>query len=526
MITPGSRTAAEHLFRTWDGAELFYREWRARVSSDRALILFHRGHEHGGRFQELVDALALDDVHVFAWDARGCGRSPGDRGWAPSFSCIVRDIESFVRHVSAQHGVDIRNTIVLGYSVGSVAVATWVHDYAPPIRAMVLATPAFRVKLYIPFALSFLRLRDRMGGKAFIKSYVKSKMLTHDPEQARLYDADPLISRNIAVNIIVGLFDASRRVLEDARAITVPTLVLAAGSDWVVHVRDQRRFFERLSTPVKRMKVFDGFSHAILHEVDRHLPFAEIRRFVQERFAQGPEPVVIPPVSSSFSLMRPVYAVAKLGLYSLGRLSRGIRVGWRRGFDSGESLDYVYENAARGSLLIGKLIDRSYLDSPGWKGIRARKANIQELLESLVRKTASSRRPVRLLDVASGPGRYLLESLQRLGDVKVEARLRDFSATGVEAGREIARRLGITNATYETGDAFDGEALARLSPRPDIAIVSGLYELFPDNALIARSRWTVRSRRRRRVPIYTDQCGVPNSSLSLACSEPRGQARS
>ncbi|TIS72177.1 MAG: hypothetical protein E5W99_27270, partial [Mesorhizobium sp.] len=36
-------------------------------------------------------------------------------------------------------------------------------------------------------------------------------------------------------------------------------------------------------------------------------------------------------------------------------------------------------------------------------------------------------------------------------------------------------------------DAFDGDGLAALDPAPDLAIVSGLYELFSDNALIARS---------------------------------------
>ncbi|HKS17313.1 MAG TPA: class I SAM-dependent methyltransferase family protein, partial [Planctomycetota bacterium] len=181
------------------------------------------------------------------------------------------------------------------------------------------------------------------------------------------------------------------------------------------------------------------------------------------------------------------YALARLVLKSIGRLSLGIRLAWRKGFDSGESLDYVYENSARGSLLIGRLVDRSYLDSPGWKGIRARKANIQELLEGLIRKLAPSRQPVRILDVASGPGRYLLEILKKHPQVPIEARLRDFSPTGVEAGRELARRMELENATHETGDAFDAEGLARLTPRPDIAIVSGLYELFPDNALIARS---------------------------------------
>ena len=55
-------------------------------------------------------------------------------------------------------------------------------------------------------------------------------MLTHDPEQAARYDADPLIFRQIAVNILLDLHDTSTRLLADAGAITVPTLMLGAGS--------------------------------------------------------------------------------------------------------------------------------------------------------------------------------------------------------------------------------------------------------------------------------------------------------
>lgn len=39
-----NRQAAEHSFRSWDGAELFYRAWLPEVATDRAVILFHRGH--------------------------------------------------------------------------------------------------------------------------------------------------------------------------------------------------------------------------------------------------------------------------------------------------------------------------------------------------------------------------------------------------------------------------------------------------------------------------------------------------
>jgi alpha-beta hydrolase superfamily lysophospholipase len=42
--------------------------------------------------------------------------------------------------------------VVLAQSVGAVTIATWAHDYAPQVRALVLASPAFKVKLYVPFA--------------------------------------------------------------------------------------------------------------------------------------------------------------------------------------------------------------------------------------------------------------------------------------------------------------------------------------------------------------------------------------
>src|SRR5207247_11000628 len=76
------------------------------------------------------------------------------------------------------------------------------------------------------------------------------------------------------------------------------------------------------------------------------------------------------------------FAVARAGLRAAGRLSRGVDLGWRNGFDSGLSLDYVYENKPHGSLGVGRLIDQSYLNSIGWRGIRQRKANLKNALRN------------------------------------------------------------------------------------------------------------------------------------------------
>ena len=289
VAVPARLVPTEQTMRLPDSSELFYRAWIPERATDKALLLFHRGHEHSGRWQETVEALGLDDVAVFAWDQRGHGRSPGERGSAANLASVIQDMDAFVRHISAQYRIAPENMIVLAHSVGAVIAAAWVHDYAPPIRALILATPAFRVKLYVPLAIPSLRLRQKILGPGYVKSYVKPRMLTHDPEQAQRYQADKLIFRQIAVNILLDLHDTATRLLADAGAITVPTLLLTAGSDWVVRVSAQRQFFDRLSSPVKQMEVFPGFYHAIFHETHRDQVVARVRAFILERFQQPPQ---------------------------------------------------------------------------------------------------------------------------------------------------------------------------------------------------------------------------------------------
>src|SRR5262249_43651839 len=155
---------------------------------------------------------------------------------------------------------------------------------------------------------------------------------------------------------------------------------LAAGSDWVVRTSAQRQFVERVSSSAKRFEVLPGFSHAIFHERDRPRVIKKVHDFICERFTDTP------PRRSLLAADRggytceeydrlskpggPWYAPVRWLLKGPGRLSRGINLGWKHGFDSGLSLDYIYENRAQGVTSLGRLIDRFYLNAIGWRGIR------------------------------------------------------------------------------------------------------------------------------------------------------------
>ena len=88
-----------------------------------------------------------------------------------------------------------------------------------------------------------------------------------------------------------------------------------------------------------------------------------------------------------------------------------MRLGLETGFDSGATLDYVYKNQPAGIPPLGKSIDIFYLNSIGWRGIRQRRENLQKLLHHAIDEIRAGSQLVRIMDIAAGCGRYVLEAV-------------------------------------------------------------------------------------------------------------------
>lgn len=478
------RSCTEHRFASFDGQELFYRCWQAGSGPSQGnLVLLHRGHEHSGRCQLMVDGLQLENWTVYAWDQRGCGQSPGPRGQA-TLEQLERDLQAFFEHLA----VAPEETVLIAHSLAAVVAGLWAVDYAPRLKGLVLATPALKVKLYVPFAMGGLKLARRLGWLEQVSSYVRGAALTHDREQAQAYDRDPLISKQISTDLLLQMADGSRRLQECAGNLEIPTQVLCARADWVVKNRPIRRFFQRLPSPHKELEVYRDFYHSIFHEKSRHQVFSDVRAFVLRCGHPTPQRQHLLRADrhgataelhrwhqAGLPWLHPknwAYRITRWSMGTLGRLSQGIRLGWKTGFSSGASLDYVYENQPRGWTPLGSWLDRIYLDNVGWRYVRLRRQNLQELLQQVWPEQGL------VVDIAGGAARYLNEVrrsgprvLVRDRDSSLEARVRQGSAGSID---------------FQVGDALDESSLAALGPI-QVAIVSGLYELIPDNGPVRAS---------------------------------------
>jgi hypothetical protein len=174
----------------------------------------------------------------------------------------------------------------------------------------------------------------------------------------------------------------------------------------------------------------------------------------------------------------------------LGRkLSEGVKLGFDTGFDSGSTLDYVYRNTPTGKGALGRT-DRHQLPELHSAGAGSASANctFEELLRLAMAKLRDDGREVRIVDIAAGHGRYILEALQGVSPLPESILLRDYSDINVRDGGALIREKGLGDiAQFVKGDAFDRADLAALAPKPTLAVVSGLYELFADNAMVGGS---------------------------------------
>jgi SAM-dependent methyltransferase len=243
--------------------------------------------------------------------------------------------------------------------------------------------------------------------------------------------------------------------------------------------------------------------------VDTPLLDADRHGYTKEEYDRLRQPL---PASSP---KRWWYATQSLVMKTAGRLSEGIRLGWQMGFDSGPSLDYIYENRPHGRLWIGRLGDRSYLNAVGWRGIRRRKENLKALLRQAIERLRARGRAVRLADIAAGYGRYVLETLAELPDRAVESvLLRDNTAANLDVSRALAEKLQLPGIRHEQADAFDEVSLVAMQPPPNLVIVSGLYELFPDNQRVLVSlRSIARAMQEGGLLIYTGQPWHPQLEM-------------
>ena len=373
-----------------------------------------------------------------------------------SINSAAQEIDAFVRELTTRWLPTPRSFTIVGSGSAALVAAVWVHDYAPPVRCLVLHDPA-------------LTLRDCAPGMGAVP-----------------WDQG-------GMGLPPAYRSTAARIIADACAFHVPVCVLRTAHDPRIDDQALARFADQLPLQpgdveyrnLQSWDEFDGWLRTRSGRDESPSPASVADRLAEHTRKEFDAYFGRLPL---FSRRRADFAWQKLLIRTVGRLSTGIRLGLRTGFDSGSTIDYVYRCESSGTTRLGRLIDEAYLQSAGWKSIRVRRRNLQALIIRGAGQLRAAGLPVRIADIAAGPGRYVMEAAQRIQPRPEHIRLRDYNVHEVRNGHALISELALEDiAVFEQADAFDRPSLESMCPRPTLMIICGLYELFPDNEPVAQS---------------------------------------
>lgn len=266
------------MLRLPDGTETFTREWPVAdgAAPRGSVLLVHGLGEHSGRYDRVARRMAAIGLTVHGYDLRGHGRSEGPRGSLPADDALLDDLRFVFERIEPA-------PVVLGHSLGGTlaARATGGGWIAP--RALVLSSPGLALHVD-PVRLAVLKLARRALPDRALPNMLPASELSHDPAEVAAYKADELVHDKITPRMFWFLYEAGEAVRRDAAKLTVPTLLLASGSDRIVDPKGSRELAAALP-PGATVHIYDDLHHEIFNErePDRTRVLDDLAAWLEQR---------------------------------------------------------------------------------------------------------------------------------------------------------------------------------------------------------------------------------------------------
>lgn len=270
----------EHRFISFDETPIFYRRLKPPSPARGIVILLHGLGEHGGRYAHVGSFLAENGLESVAPDLRGFGKSGGSKGSVRHFSDYHKDL--FILHSYIVRNHRALPIFLLGHSFGGLIASSYLafHENAQT-TGLILSSPLFGISIHVPQWRYLLGILASYLVPDFSQSSrVRPTFLTHDEAILADYLKDPYIYQRISARLFREMVRMIAKRNQIAHRISVPTLIVQAGEDYVVSKDETTRFFNLLKIKDKELTVYDHFYHEILNEVGREKVISRINAWI------------------------------------------------------------------------------------------------------------------------------------------------------------------------------------------------------------------------------------------------------
>jgi len=256
-------------------AGLYTESFRPAGEPTGIAVLTHGYADHCGRYHEVANVVVKAGWALLAYDCRGHGQSPGQRGYIDRFSTYLADFTAMQAAARRQFGAGLP-MVLLGHSHGSlITLRALAGDQPPKVAAAIVSSPFLGLKLAVPGWRRLLgRVASLIAPRLSQPNSLRAEDLTRDVQKQAEQRADPLCFHVATARWFTEATAAQAYVLAHASRITVPTTWLVGHDDPIAD--PERSQAVAAKVPGARYHDLPGMKHEVFNEIDRGKVFSEL----------------------------------------------------------------------------------------------------------------------------------------------------------------------------------------------------------------------------------------------------------
>ena len=262
------------------GLRLFRQSWLPDTPPRALVVNLHGLGDHSGLYEPLVAHLVSRGFGVHSYDARGNGRSEGQRAYIERWTELRSDLGAFIGLVRTE--AKALPLFLVGTSLGGLVALDFAAEHPEGLDGVVAISPPLG-RLAVPRYLMLLgRVLSRIWPRFSLEAGMDLSGLARDPAVAATVLDDPLFHRLGTARLATEVEGTIARIRRLNR-FPVPLLLIHGGEDRMVPPDGTRSFHAGLAAGDRTYREIPGGFHALTADIGKEEVLAGITDWLDGR---------------------------------------------------------------------------------------------------------------------------------------------------------------------------------------------------------------------------------------------------
>lgn len=274
----------EGRFSSFDKLNLYYQSWYPDKEIQAIVAMVHGLGGHSSLFHPAVQYLVPQGYMVYAFDLRGHGHSPGQRGHVDTWAEFRQDLHLFLQQIHQQHSS--YPCFLWGHSLGGTIALDYALRFPDALKGLIVTAPALGKVQISPFKLALGYMLSQIVPRFSLRLGFRNDVCLKNPDICVAYLQDPLRHDYGSARLATEFFAAVGWIYQHISDLKIPLLLLHCQEDEVILAEASRDFFQQVMFSDKEHREYSGCYHDLYLDANYQI-LADLNHWL-ERHIEDP----------------------------------------------------------------------------------------------------------------------------------------------------------------------------------------------------------------------------------------------